>query len=56
MTKKNGTEGIHASELCAENKKYLSRLLVGKTEINPDFLTWDLLLTKKLKDPLQLKL
>lgn len=49
MTKKNTTEGIRTSELCAENKKYLSRLLVGKTGINPDFLTWDLLLTEKLK-------
>lgn len=37
-------QGIYTAELCENSKKYLSRLLVGKTGINPDFLTWKLLL------------
>ncbi|MEN9450003.1 MAG: hypothetical protein RJA83_617 [Pseudomonadota bacterium] len=40
--------GIHTAELCPDNKKYLSRLLVGKTGINSSCITWDLLLTEKL--------
>lgn len=48
MPKENASEGISTIELCVESKKYLSRLLVGKTGIKPDFLTWDLLLTEKL--------
>lgn len=40
-------DGIYTAELCAESKRYLSRLLVGKTGINPDVLAWDLLLTEK---------
>lgn len=37
-------QGIYTAELCENSKKYLSRLLVGKTGINSDFLTWELLL------------
>lgn len=40
-------QGIYTAELCENSKKYLSRLLVGKTGINPDFLTWELFLTKE---------
>ena len=40
--------GIHTAELCPDNKKYLSRLLVGKTGIDSSCITWDLLLTEKL--------
>lgn len=39
--------GIYTAELCENSKKYLSHLLIGKTGIKPDFLTWDLLLTEK---------
>ncbi|MFZ0219352.1 MAG: hypothetical protein WAL30_04005 [Candidatus Aquirickettsiella sp.] len=48
MPQENTTEGISTTELCVESKKYLSRLLVGKTGIKPDYLTWDLLLSEKL--------
>jgi ankyrin repeat protein len=36
--------GIDTTALSTDSKKYLSDLLVGKTGINPDFLTWDCLL------------
>ena len=39
--------GIHTEELCVDSKRYLSYLLVGKTGINPNFLTWNLLLTEE---------
>ncbi|WP_342219541.1 hypothetical protein [Rickettsiella endosymbiont of Miltochrista miniata] len=40
--------GIVTEELCPDNKKYLSRLLVGKTGIDSSCITWDLLLTEQL--------
>lgn len=40
-------QGIYTEELCENSKKYLSCLLIGKTGINPNFLTWELLLTEK---------
>lgn len=40
--------GIYTAELCTDSKKYLSRLLVGKTGIDSNCITWDLLLTEKL--------
>lgn len=40
--------GIVTAELCPDNKKYLSRLLVGKTGIDSSCITWDLLLTEQL--------
>lgn len=40
--------GIYTAELCEDSKKYLSRLLVGKTGIDANCITWDLLLTEKL--------
>lgn len=42
-------QGIYTAELCENSKKYLSRLLIGKTGINPVLLTWKLLLTEKLR-------
>lgn len=42
-------QGIYTAELCENSKKYLSRLLIGKTGINPDLLSWDLLLTEKIR-------
>ena len=42
-------QGIFTESLCENSKKYLSRLLIGKTGIKPDLLTWDLLLTKKFR-------
>jgi hypothetical protein len=41
-------QGIYTAKLCTDNKKYLSRLLIGKTGINADFLNWNLLLTEKI--------
>jgi hypothetical protein len=40
-------QGIYTKELCVDSKKYLSHLLIGKFGINPNFLTWDHLLTIK---------
>lgn len=42
-------QGIFTKELCENSKKYLSRLLIGKTGINPDLLSWNLLLTEKFR-------
>lgn len=36
--------GIETRLLCPASKRYLSRLLVGTTRINPDFITWKQLL------------
>lgn len=36
--------GIETALLCPANKRYLSRLLVGTTGINPGFITWKQLL------------
>jgi hypothetical protein len=40
-------QGVYTKELCTNSKKYLSRLLIGKININPEFLTWNLLLTNE---------
>ncbi|MGB9086813.1 MAG: hypothetical protein WCB98_00365 [Candidatus Aquirickettsiella gammari] len=41
--------GIETELLCPASKRYLSRLLVGTTGINPDFIAWKQLLKRATK-------